>query len=58
MRFNRGDTDGATRNVTVPIIDDEESEPDETFLVSIIPQLIERDVGTSATITIIDDDSE
>ena len=58
VRFNIGDKIGATRNVTVPIIDDEESEPDETFLVSVIPQLIERDVGTSATITIIDDDSE
>ena len=58
MRFNIGDESGATRNVTVPIIGDEDVEPDETFLVSLIPQLLEGDVGTSATITIIDDDSE
>ena len=57
VRFNMGDESGATRNVTVPIIGDEVVEPDETFLVSVIPQLPERDRGTSATITIIDDDS-
>ena len=58
VRFNIGDESGETRNVTVPIIGDEEGEPDETFSVSVIPQRPERDVGTSATITIIDDDSE
>ena len=58
VRFNIGDESGATRNVTVPIIGDEEGEPDETFLVSLIPQILETSVGTSATITIIDDDSE
>ena len=57
VRFNMGDESGATRNVTVPIIGDEVVEPDETFSVSLIPQRPERDRGTSATITIIDDDS-
>ena len=57
MRFNVGDENGATRNVTVPIIGDEVVEPDETFSVSLIPQHPERDLGTSVTITVIDDDS-
>ena len=56
--FNVGDNNGATRMVTVPIIGDEEGEPDETFLVSVIPQRPEGDVGTSVTITITDDECE
>ena len=58
VTFNIGDNNGATRIVTVPIIGDEVGEPDETFLVSLIPQRPERDVGTSVTITIIDDERE
>ena len=58
VTFNVGDNNGATRMVTVPIIGDEVGEPDETFLVSLIPQRPEGDVGTSVTITIIDDESE
>ena len=58
MTFNVGDNNGATRIVTVPIIGDEVGEPDETFLVSVMPQQRERDVGTSVTITIIDDERE
>ena len=57
VRFNIGDEGGATRNVTVPIFGDEVVELDETFSVSLIPQRPERDRGTSATITIIDDNS-
>ena len=58
VTFNVGDNNGATRMVTVPIIGDEVGEPDETFLVSVIPQRLERDVGSSVTITIIDDERE
>ena len=57
MRFNVGDENGATRNVTVPIIGDEVVESDETFSVSLIPQRPERDLGISVTITVFDDDS-
>ena len=58
VTFNVGENNGATRMVTVPIIGDEVGEPDETFLVSVIPQRPEGDVGTSVTITITDDESE
>ena len=58
VTFNVGDNNGATRMVTVPIIGDEEGEPDEAFLVSVIPQRPEGDVGTSITITITDDERE
>ena len=58
MTFNVGDNNGATRIVTVPIIGDKVGEPDETFLVSVIPQRPEEDVGSIVTITIIDDERE
>ena len=58
MTFNVGDNNGATRTLMIPIIGDEVGEPDETFLVSLIPQQPERDVGISVTTTIIDDESE
>ena len=58
VTFNVGDNNGATRIVTVPIIGDEVGGPDETFVVSLIPQQPEGDVGTTVTITIIDDERE
>ena len=58
VTFNVGDNNGATRTLMIPIIGDEVGEPDETFLVSLIPQRPDGDVGTSVTITIIDDESE
>ena len=57
VTFNVGDNNGATRMVPVPIIGDEDGEPDETFLVSVMPQR-PVDVGTSDTITITDDERE
>ena len=54
ITFVPGDTQGATKYVTVQIIGDTVAEPDETFEVSVIPLRPDIDRETIATITIID----
>ena len=40
----------------IPIIGDEEGEPNETFTLSLVPDNSAGDDGSSVTITIIDDE--
>ena len=56
MTFSAGETGGVRRTVMVQIIGDEESEPDETITVSLIPQRAEGDDGLTVAITIVDDE--
>ena len=56
ITFVPGDSQGATKYVTVQIIGDTVGEPDETFEVSVIPLRPDIDRETIATITIIDNE--
>ena len=51
-----GGANGATRTVTVQIFDNDVGEPDESFIVSLIPMSSDMDKGLSVAITIIDDE--
>ena len=54
--FVTGSSNGDTMSFAVPIIGDEMGEPAETFIIQITPST--PDVVTSATITILNDDSK
>ena len=47
---------GEPRTVTVQIFDDDVGEPDESFIVSLIPMSPDMDKGLSVPITIIDNE--
>ena len=58
LQFNTGDTNGATREVTVDIIDDDIIENSEDFQVKLVVVSGDTISTDTATVTITDDDGE